>query len=178
MLDLTLLCTFTLLHILTSLHTLISSCTFTSHHLALLAITPGDHLLPPHHTLRASLGSYFNWALQLALSDLSHAKGISSSNTVDEDSLPRFPEDRDSEGEEEFCHQPTQAPTERRESETTPVSEPSSSRLQPIPFRNNNQWIQFLDSEIERIFWDIILQEHKPLHWSYLKSRCLSKDNT
>lgn len=52
------------------------------------------------------------------------------SDTVDKDLSSRFSEDKDSKGEEESHLQPTQAPTEQRESETTVVSEPSSNMLQ------------------------------------------------
>ena len=41
------------------------------------AIMLGDCPLPPYCTLRASLGSHFDWALQLTLVDLSCTQGIS-----------------------------------------------------------------------------------------------------
>ena len=56
------LCTFALLCTSNLPHALILSQTFTLHHLALPAIMLGDCPLPPYHTLRASLGSHFDWA--------------------------------------------------------------------------------------------------------------------
>ena len=78
-------------------------------------------------------------------------------NRVDKSSSTRFHEDRENEGEElqaEDSLHLIQDPHPLSNSKSTPDFGPSSNKLWPIPFWNDNQWELFLNSEIERIFGD------------------------
>ena len=72
----------TLFHVISLCH--LAPCPTASISHRLLATMPGDHPLPPDHTLRASLGLHFNQALLLTIFDLSCALGISVDTTVPE----------------------------------------------------------------------------------------------
>ena len=79
------------------------------------------------------------------------------SDAADEDSQTRFHEDRENKGEEELQeeedHNLLPQPIH---SQTQSTSIPGAGNvlrgLQLVPFQNDNQWEQFLHSEIERIF--------------------------
>ena len=76
--------------------------------------------------------------------------------TVDKDSSTRFHKDREIEGEEEPQEeivplQPIQDHCPSSRLESIPDFKLYSSTLRPVPFQDDNQWEQFLNSEIERI---------------------------